>query len=87
MLRANAVTCGVFVLSTNRPGPERGVDIGGASLAIAPDGEVMVETEEPLAIVTLDRDVVRSARAEYPGYLDVRASLYARAWRRLTERD
>jgi hypothetical protein len=35
--------------------------------------------------VTLDRDEVDTARREYPGYLSLRADLYARAWRELCE--
>jgi len=82
VLQANAVTSCAYVVSVNRPRPEGGVPIGGASLAIAPDGAVLAETTEPLAIVSLDRSVVRRARADYPGYLPVRAALYAAAWRR-----
>jgi N-carbamoylputrescine amidase len=81
VLRANAVTSCAYVLSTNRPGPERGVGIGGPSVAIAPDGQVLVETTDPLSFVTLDRAVVARARAEYPGYLTIRSDVYARAWR------
>jgi N-carbamoylputrescine amidase len=80
VLRADAVTCGTFVISTNRPGPESGVEIGGPSIAIAPDGDVLLESDAPLACVTLDAERLREARAAYPGYLDVRAELYARAW-------
>jgi len=80
VLRADAVTCATYVVSTNRPGPESGIDIGGPSIAVAPDGEVLLESEETLACVELDPDRLREARADYPGYLDVRAELYARAW-------
>ena len=79
VLRANAVTSGAYVVSTNRT-PEPGVDVGGPSVVIAPDGEVLLETEDPLAVVTLEREAVRRARDDYPGYLDVNADLYARAW-------
>jgi hypothetical protein len=41
---------------------------------------VLVETTDRLALVTLDAAVVREARIEYPGYLPVRARLYADAW-------
>jgi len=86
VLRANAVTSCAYVLSTNRPGPERGVDIGGPSLAIAPDGQVLVETTDPLTFVTVDRAAVRRARAEYPGYLAIRSDVYARAWQAVERR-
>lgn len=83
VFRANALTSAAYVISTNRPRPEGGVPIGGASLAVAPDGEVLVETVDPVSVVTLEGDRVRRAREDYPGYLPVRADLYARAWRRI----
>jgi predicted amidohydrolase len=80
VLRANALTSAAYVLCVNRPRPEFSAGIGGASLAIGPGGEVLLETGEPLGLVTLSRAVVRRARKEYPGYLPVRAGHYARAW-------
>jgi N-carbamoylputrescine amidase len=82
VLQANAVTSAAYVISVNRPRPEGGVPIGGASIAVAPDGAVLAETTDPLAIVSLDRSVVQRARLDYPGYLPVRASLYAAGWAR-----
>jgi N-carbamoylputrescine amidase len=79
VLRANAVTSSVYVISVNRPA-EPGSPVGGPSLAIAPDGAVLVETTEPVSVVTLKRRVVEDARTTYPGYLAVRAELYARGW-------
>ncbi len=78
---ANALTSCLYVLSVNRPAPENGVLIGGPSIAVSPSGEVLLETEDPVGIVTLDRNVVREARTRYPGYLSVRAEMYAEAWR------
>jgi len=80
ILRAIAISSVSYVISVNRPAPEGGAPIGGASVAIAPDGTVLTETTEPLTTVALDRSVVEEARRDYPGYLDVRADLYARAW-------
>jgi N-carbamoylputrescine amidase len=80
VFRANALTSCCYVLSVNRPAPEDGVLIGGPSIAVDPRGEVLVETTDRLALVTLDAAVVREARIEYPGYLPVRARLYADAW-------
>lgn len=77
---ANALTCCTYVLSVNRPAPEQGVDIGGPSIAVAPTGEVLLETTEPVGIVTLDRDMLDQARQDYPGYLAIPSSLYARGW-------
>jgi predicted amidohydrolase len=82
VLAANAVTSGVYVVSVNRPAGEPGAAPGGPSVAIAPSGEVLLETTEPLAVVTLERRAAAEARCRYPGYLSVRAHLYAEAWRR-----
>ncbi|RMH31529.1 MAG: hypothetical protein D6692_00345, partial [Planctomycetota bacterium] len=54
--------------------------IAGPSIAVAPDGRVLLETTDPVATVTLRRDAVERARRDYPGYLAMRADLYARAW-------
>jgi predicted amidohydrolase len=80
ILRAVAVSSVTYVISVNRTGPERGVPIGGASVAIAPDGSVLTETTDSVTTVVLERSVVAEARRDYPGYLDVRADDYARAW-------
>lgn len=80
VIRASAITSAVYVLSATRPGPEGTVSMGGPSVAVDPHGEILLETQESLAVVTLDRAVVAEARAGYPGYLDVRAGLYARGW-------
>jgi predicted amidohydrolase len=78
--QANALTCASYILSVNRPAPEQGVLIGGASIAVAPDGEILVETTDPVSVVTIDRARVEQARKDYPGYLAVRADLYAAGW-------
>lgn len=84
---ANAMTSCCYVLSVNRPHPENGVQIGGPSVAIGPRGEVLAETTDRMAIVTLDMDAVREARRGYPGYLPVRAKVYARGWREIAGAD
>ena len=81
--RANAMTSGCYVLSVNRPHPEGGVLIGGPSVAVDPNGELLVETTDRLALVTLDVRVVEAARRAYPGYLPVNARLWADAWAEL----
>lgn len=78
--RANALTSCCYVLSVNRPHPESGVLLGGPSIAIDPNGQVLAETNDTLALVTLDAKVVADARRAYPGYLPVRAGVYADAW-------
>jgi N-carbamoylputrescine amidase len=87
VFRANALTSCAYILSVNRPDPEDGVLIGGPSIAVDPRGEVLVETTDRLALVTLDASVIREARIEYPGYLPVRARLYADAWGRVAASD
>jgi predicted amidohydrolase len=78
---ANAITSGTYVVSVARPRPECGVPLGGPSFAVAPTGEVLVETTDPMALVPLHRAVVEQARRQYPGYLATRADLYAEGWR------
>lgn len=85
--RANALTSCCYVLSVNRPHPEGGVLIGGPSVAIDPNGEILVETTDRLVLVTVDANVVADARRAYPGYLPVRADLYAEAWSEIARRD
>ena len=82
VLRANAVTSCAYVISVNRPGARSGGVIGGPSIAIAPSGEVLLETADPVAVVTLERTALEAARQDYPGYLDVRTDVYEDAWRR-----
>jgi predicted amidohydrolase len=86
VIRANAITSAAYFLSTNRPAPEAGVPIGGPSLAVGPDGSVLLETTDRFGLVTLDGDAVARARADYPGYLDFRAGIYASAWAGLKKR-
>lgn len=80
ILRANALTAAVYVISINRPRPEAGVPLGGSSIAIAPDGSVVSEGTESIQVVKLLRSAIDEARCEYPGYLAERADLYARGW-------
>jgi predicted amidohydrolase len=87
VFQANALTSTCYVLSVTRPEPEQGVPIGGPSVAVDPEGTILVETTDRLAVVTLDRDVVRQARVDYPGYLPIRAALYAKAWGELAATD
>jgi predicted amidohydrolase len=87
VFRANALTSCLYVLSVNRPAPEEGVLMGGPSVAVDPRGNVVLETTDTIGLVTLDAAAVRKARADYPGYLPVRAALYADAWREIAGRD
>ena len=78
--RAMALTSAAWVVSVNRPGPELGAPIGGASLVVDPWGSLMLETADPLTMFTLDVAKSRQARTEYPGYLPFPAFVYAAAW-------
>ena len=78
--RANALTSCCYVLSVNRPDPEENVLIGGPSTCFDPNGDLLVETTDTLALVTVEAKVVTDARRAYPGYLPIRARLYADAW-------
>ena len=85
--RANALTSCCYVMSVNRPHPEGGVLLGGPSIAVDPSGEVLVETIDTIALVTLEAKVVADARRAYPGYLPVKARLYADAWDEVARTD
>ena len=87
VFRANALTSCLYVLSVNRPYPEDGVLIGGPSVAFDPNGELLLETTDAVTLVTLDAKVVTDARRAYPGYLPVRARLYADAWDEIARSD
>jgi predicted amidohydrolase len=87
VFRSNAMTGCLYVLSVNRPHPEGGVLIGGPSVAFDPEGHLLVETTDRLALVTLDAKTVTDARRAYPGYLPIRARLYAEAWTEVAGRD
>jgi predicted amidohydrolase len=83
VFQANALTSSAWILSVNRPVAEQGVLIGGPSVAVAPDGRIALETVDPVAVIRVDRAAVAKARIDYPGYLPVRADLYAREWARI----
>ena len=80
VLRADAVTSCAYVVSVNRPGTRSGGIIGGPSMVSGPSGEVLLETTDPVAVVTLEKSALQHARRQYPGYLEVRADVYERAW-------
>ena len=87
VFRANAMTSACYVLSVNRPHPEAGVLIGGPTVVVDPRGEVLVETTDQVVLATVEASAVRDARKGYPGYLPVRARLYADAWDEVARRD
>jgi predicted amidohydrolase len=80
VLIATARTNAVYVLSVDRPAPERGVHLGQPSVAIGPDGNILMETTDPIGVVKLDPEAVHRARKAYPGYLATFPALYAEGW-------
>jgi 5-aminopentanamidase len=87
VFRSNALTSCAYVLSVNRPYPEHGVLIGGPSVAFDPNGELLVETTDRIALVTIEAQIVTDAQRSYPGYLPIRARLYADAWDEIARSD
>jgi predicted amidohydrolase len=83
---ANALTTGCYVCSVNRPSPENGVIIGGDSIAIAPDGEVVAESSDAITIFTARQSTIKKARIEYPGYLPYRSEMYAQGWNAIKDK-
>ncbi len=83
VLRADAVTSCAYLVSVNRPGTRSTGIIGGPSMVAGPAGDVLLETADPVALVTLDKAVLARARKEYPGYLDVRPEVYEKAWQQV----
>lgn len=87
VFQANAITSCVYLVSANRPASEQGVLIGGPSIAVAPNCEVILESTDPVSVVAIDPAQVIKARADYPGYLSIRSDLYARKWAEITPRN
>ena len=85
VIRTAAQLSATYVISGNRPSPEGGAPIGGPSVVAGPDGGILAESTEPVSWVVLESSAVELARRDYPGYLDVRADLYARAWRGVSD--
>lgn len=80
VMQATARTAGTWLLSVNRPAPERGVPLGGPAIAIDPFGVVVVESPETFTFVDVDTARNDEARGQYPGYLAVRSDVYATSW-------
>ena len=81
VLISSALTSCCYTATVNRPSSEQGVEIGGPSFAVAPDGTVLVESEDRVSVFDVDRDAMPRFRKEYPGYIAVRSDLYAKGWK------
>lgn len=84
---ANSLTSACYVFSVNRPAPEQDVLMGGPSFAFSPMNEVLIESTDPVSVATIHRETLERARVAYPGYLPVRADVYARGWQLVAERN
>ena len=78
--QASARIHSCYIASVNRPAPENGVPLGGPSLLVGPDGEVLVEGDEEVLYAELDLQKIVQAKAGYPGYLAWPWETYAKAW-------
>jgi len=77
-LAANAMANGCFVATANRAGFDGGVEFGGDSLVVGPDGEVVAaaEGEDVGLAVEIDLAKVQESRREWPLLADRRPHLY-----------
>ena len=82
---ANALTTGCYVCSVNRPSPENGVLLGGASIAVAPNGTVVAESCDTITLFKAQQCTIKQSRIDYPGYLPCRSDLYAKCWETIKE--
>ncbi len=83
---ANALTTGCYICSVNRPSPENDVLIGGSSIAVSPDGGVLLESCSAITVFTARQSTIKKARIDYPGYLPCRSELYAQCWAAIKEK-
>jgi len=71
--RMAAIVSGCYVLSSNRVSTRLDVEplFGGAGVAYSPKGELLHETSDglPMAVVTIDLELVRQAQRQYPCYV------------------
>ncbi len=74
LARARAIEDQAFVLGCNQVGTHAGVPLGGVSLVIDPQGEVLAEAgaEEQVLSVSVDPERVTAWRAAFPALADRR---------------
>lgn len=78
---SHAVANGFFVARVNRVGSEEGLDFYGASFAVRPDGELLMEplgTSEGMQLVDCDIGEVEQVRRTWPFLKDRSPCQYAR---------
>jgi len=74
LLVARAIENQVFVIAVNAVGTQGGTKLGGNSIFISPQGDVLVELsdQEEFVEIELDYDSVRKTRAAFPVLGDIR---------------
>lgn len=74
---ARAIENQAFVIGVNRAGPDPHLDYDGASMAIDPKGEILLEmgAEEGVGSVEIDPKALEAWRAQFPAWKDGKAWL------------
>ena len=74
LLMARAIENQIYVIAVNAVGTQGGTKLGGNSLLISPQGEVLAElsSQEEFVEFQLDSDAVRSTRIAFPVLRDIR---------------
>ena len=72
LLIARAIENQAFVLGVNRAGPDPHLEYDGASMAIGPKGEILLEMgpEEGVGSVEIDPAALEAWRAQFPAWKD-----------------
>ncbi len=86
VLRADAVTSAAYIITVNRPSSAEASPIGAPSAVIDPDGEILIETTDSIAVVRLEPEAVARAREAYPGYLEFQPEVHEKGWKAAVSR-
>lgn len=72
LVQARAVEHQIWMLAVNACGTQRGVELGGHSMAVDPSGRIVAECgpDEDLVVFDLDSSKVADVRAEFPVIAD-----------------
>lgn len=79
LLRARALENGVALAYANHVGVEDGLELGGGSVVVGPDGALLAsgDDEPALLVADVDADAVEAARARVPYLAKRRPDVYA----------
>jgi predicted amidohydrolase len=74
LLVARAIENQIYVIAVNAVGTQGGTKLGGNTLCISPQGEILVElsNHEEFVEIRLDSDAVRNTRHAFPVLRDIR---------------